>query len=90
MSNPVQQAVDFLLGAGEGRQRVIAIRTTGDGHYSVKMYRDGASQGEVNIGGKRDLVEALTSLTEHPRRIINDHPKGTLAQADPEAIPQEV
>lgn len=62
MSNPIQQAMDTLRAARGGEQVAVAIRNNGD-EYSVKVYRNGTPISDTAIGGKRELNEALASLS---------------------------
>ena len=63
MSNPLKTAMEYVRGCPPGEHRVVAMRTAGDGIFVVKTYKDGIPQGEVEVGGRRDLDEALASLS---------------------------
>ena len=62
-TNPIQKALDFLVSGDPSELRAVAVRTTGDGTYTVKTYLNSVPQSEVSIGGKKELEGALASTT---------------------------
>lgn len=63
MNNPVKEAMEYLRACAPGECRVVALRSSGDGVFTIKTYRDGRPGEEVEVGGRKALDEALASLS---------------------------
>lgn len=89
--NPIQSALDFLGSGHANELRAVAIRITGDGNFLIRTYLNSVPQDEVNLGGKKELTEALSSLSlkTPARRTHETFHQVSPSETDTDTLPEE-